>query len=82
MGEQLAKGRPWKAIHEEMRNVAEGVDTTLAALEMAASLHVDMPITACTHRVLFQGLDPRDAVAALMSREPQPEWRGLGSDNT
>ncbi|MCH8195300.1 MAG: NAD(P)-dependent glycerol-3-phosphate dehydrogenase [Chloroflexi bacterium] len=77
VGEQLAKGRPLKAILESMRNVAEGVDTTVAALRMAADLGVEMPITTYTHKVLFEGMEPEQAVTELMARSPKSEWEGV-----
>jgi glycerol-3-phosphate dehydrogenase (NAD(P)+) len=57
-----------------MDNVAEGVNTTNAALAMANSLNVEMPITQTTYRVLFEGLSPKDAIAQLMERPPRSEW--------
>ena len=57
-----------------MDNVAEGVNTTGAALAMARELGVEMPITEATYRVLFEGLSPRDAVNQLMERPPRSEW--------
>ena len=74
VGEQLAKGQTWKEIRKSMDNVAEGVNTTGAALKMAAELNVEMPITQVTYRVLFQGLPPRQAIAELMERPPRSEW--------
>jgi glycerol-3-phosphate dehydrogenase (NAD(P)+) len=53
--------------------VAEGVTTAAAAMEMARAYEVEMPITELTYRVLFDGLSPRDAIALLMLREPKPE---------
>ena len=73
VGEQLAKGRPLKVILEGMRNVAEGVDTTVAALRMAKELGVEMPIATYTYRVMFEGLEPERAVKGLMSRAPKAE---------
>ena len=73
VGQQLAQGRTWAEISESMENVAEGVNTTNAALTMAADLNVEMPITETTYRVLFEGLSPRDAVAELMERPPRAE---------
>jgi len=78
VGEQLAKGRPLKVVLEGMRFVAEGVDTTVAALRMAQRLGVEMPITSYTHKVLFEGMEPERAVMELMARAPKPEWQGLG----
>ncbi len=77
VGEQLAKGRPIKEILASMENVAEGVDTTAAAVKLAQKLGVEMPITQAAYRILFEGLDPRQAVAELMGRAPQPEWVGV-----
>ncbi|MBI4201330.1 MAG: NAD(P)-dependent glycerol-3-phosphate dehydrogenase [Chloroflexi bacterium] len=77
VGEQLARGRPLRDVVASMKNVAEGVDTTAAAVRMAGELGVEMPITQATYRVLFEGLDPRQAVAELMGRAPQPEWAGV-----
>jgi glycerol-3-phosphate dehydrogenase (NAD(P)+) len=56
-----------------MTNVAEGVNTTAAALVMAARLYVEMPITEATYRVLFEGLQPQQAIAELMGRPPRAE---------
>ena len=73
VGQQLARGKTWAEVRESMDNVAEGVNTTNAALTMAADLNVEMPITETTYRVLFEGLSPRDAVAELMERPPRAE---------
>ncbi len=73
VGEQLAQGRSWPEIQGSMQNVAEGVNTTGAALEMADKLGVDMPIAQVTYRVLFEDLPPRQALAELMGRPPRPE---------
>ncbi len=77
VGEQLAKGRRLDEILTSMDNVAEGVDTTVAALHLAEELGVEMPIAQTTYRVLFQGLEPQRAVAELMGRTPRPEWTGI-----
>ncbi|MBF8267539.1 MAG: Glycerol-3-phosphate dehydrogenase [Dehalococcoidia bacterium] len=77
VGEQLAAGRSLEEIRSSMKNVAEGVDTTVAALKLASRLKVDMPIAQATYRVLFQGLNPRQAVMELMGRAPRPEWSGI-----
>jgi glycerol-3-phosphate dehydrogenase (NAD(P)+) len=74
VGEQLALGRSWPEIRECMDNVAEGVNTTGAALQMARELNVEMPITQTTYRVLFEGLAPQRAIAELMERPPRSEW--------
>lgn len=78
VGEELAKGRPLEPILATLGGVAEGLTTTLAARELARRLGVEMPIAEQTYRVLYEGLDPRQAIAELMSREPKHELEGLG----
>ncbi len=77
VGEQLAAGLGIEEVLSSMQNVAEGVDTTRAALTLAARLDVDMPLTQAISAVLFRGVDPRSAVAELMGRAPRSEWAGL-----
>ncbi len=77
VGEQLAAGLRLDEVLTSMQNVAEGVDTTRAALTLAARLGVDMPLTQAISAVLFRGVEPRSAVAELMGRAPRSEWAGL-----
>ena len=74
VGEELAKGRTLDEILAGMDAVAEGVNTTVAALEMAERLDVDMPITRLMSRVLFEGLPAAECIPALMERPPRAEW--------
>ena len=74
MGEQIALGRTLQEALDSLGGeVAEGVTTTTAAVEMARRMGVDMPIAETTHRVLFDGLDPKQAALELMGRAPRAE---------
>lgn len=73
VGQELAKGRSAKEIVAGMDQVAEGVTTTRAALMVAESLGVNMPIARVTRDVLAGDMDPQTAVEGLMSRAPVPE---------
>lgn len=73
VGEELAKGRPLEEILSSMKNVAEGVYTTPAALKLAEALGVELPITQATYGVLFEGLDLKQAITELMGRPPRSE---------
>ena len=53
-------------IKASMGSVVEGVATAAAALEMARNLGVELPITDRIRRVLFEGLDPAQAMAELI----------------
>jgi len=61
------------AILAELGHVAEGVSATVSARELARRHGVDMPIVDAVHRVLYSDLSPRDAVLALLAREPRAE---------
>jgi glycerol-3-phosphate dehydrogenase (NAD(P)+) len=83
VGQELAKGRALEEVLRGLGQVAEGVDTTAAALVLAERLGVEMPITALTRRVLHDGLAPRRALEELMARAPKPEdplWAGAAAD--
>jgi len=56
-----------------MSGIAEGIDTTVAARRMALHLNVEMPITEQVYQVLFEGLEVKQAVPALMQRELKEE---------
>ena len=74
VGLALAEGRTLaEAVGSLGGQVAEGVGTTSAALEMAQALGVDVPIAAATARVLFEGASPQDALLELMARAPRQE---------
>ena len=74
VGIALAQGRTLEeAIAALGGEVAEGVATTPAALDLARAHGVEMPIAELTNRVLFEGLSPKDALGELMARVPRPE---------
>ena len=74
VGLALAEGRTLaEAVESLGGQVAEGVGTTSAALEMAHALGVDAPIAAATARVLFDGASPQEALLELMARAPRRE---------
>jgi glycerol-3-phosphate dehydrogenase (NAD(P)+) len=73
VGLALSRGRPLAEILEALHHVAEGVAATRAARELALHFGVDMPIVDAVHRVLHEGVAPRDAVMGLLAREPRAE---------
>ena len=74
VGAELARGRRLPDILAGMDAVAEGVNTTIAALKMAERLAVEMPITRLMSQVLFDGLPASDCIPALMERPARAEW--------
>lgn len=75
-GEALGRGTKLADHLAASGSVVEGVETTKAVVELAGKFRVEMPITAAVHDVLFEGLDPVEAIGKLMSRELKSEQVG------
>jgi glycerol-3-phosphate dehydrogenase (NAD(P)+) len=73
VGRGLAAGKTIDQIQQELGQVAEGVRNAKSARELARRLGVEMPITEGIYRVLYEGVNPKDAVTQLMMRETKPE---------
>jgi glycerol-3-phosphate dehydrogenase (NAD(P)+) len=73
VGLELAKGRKIADIVASMTMIAEGVETTAAACDLARQCHVSMPITEQMDAILRGRTSPRDAIRQLMERELKPE---------
>jgi glycerol-3-phosphate dehydrogenase (NAD(P)+) len=74
VGVELGKGRTLAEVLADMRQVAEGVETTRATHALAKREEIEMPIVAEVHAVLFEDRAPEEAVRNLMLREPKPEF--------
>ncbi len=74
VGEQLGRGRRLEDILGEMHMVAEGVNTTSVALELAARHRLDLPICAMIDHIIQGEIRPLDAYRGLMpaGREADP----------
>lgn len=68
VGIELAKGRKLPEIVSSMTMIAEGVETTSAAVDLARKFRVDMPITEQMDSILRGGRSPREAIRELMDR--------------
>jgi len=76
VGVELTKGRSLEDITKSMNGVAEGVSTTVAAWNLAEKLELEMPITEKLYKVLYQGLDPRQATSELLGAGGKHELAG------
>lgn len=72
-GEHLGRGETLEEAQAATRQTAEGVKSCLAIRDLARAQGVDMPITEQVERVCHEGVGPRIAMAALMSRTTKPE---------
>jgi glycerol-3-phosphate dehydrogenase (NAD(P)+) len=73
MGLALAAGKTVAEAQEEIQQVVEGVKAAKAVHEVAEERGIEMPIVNQVYRILYEGVSPRAAVEALMSRELKPE---------
>lgn len=81
VGVELGRGRKLPEIIAGMHGmVAEGVFTTHAAVELARTRNVEMPITAQMDAILNRGKSPKDAIHDLMTRSAKSEV-GLSQAN-
>lgn len=69
----IGQGKTLEEATKEVHMVVEGVNACAAAYKLAKKYNVTMPITACTHRVLFEGLPAKDAIGELMGRAKRAE---------
>ncbi|MEU7821085.1 NAD(P)H-dependent glycerol-3-phosphate dehydrogenase [Catellatospora sp. NPDC049111] len=72
-GEHLGRGKTLEQAQAATKYTAEGVKSCLAVRDLARSHGVEMPITEQVERVCHEGVDPKVAVAALMSRSTKAE---------
>lgn len=73
VGLALAEGRPLPAILRELGHTAEGVHTAGEVLRLSQELKIEMPITRAVCSILHDGVPAREAVEALLNREPKTE---------
>jgi glycerol-3-phosphate dehydrogenase (NAD(P)+) len=76
VGIELAKGRPLAEIIDSMTEVAEGINTTLVAQNIAQKIGLEMPITEKLYQVLYEDADPRQAAVELMGGNVKHELSG------
>lgn len=73
VGIKLGRGEKLEQILKDMRMVAEGVRTSQGVYNLSNALDVDMPISKKVYRILYEGLEPKEAVMVLMGRSPKAE---------
>ena len=73
VGVEIGQGRPIDEVLHARETIAEGVITTQSAHALALARGVEMPIVRTMHRILFEAMPPRDAIAELMARALRAE---------
>lgn len=72
-GERIGRGETMEQALAASPKVAEGVWTSRVVAEQANARGIEMPIATAVVRVLFEGLSAKEAVKALMERDPKAE---------
>ncbi len=73
VGHKLGQGIKLDTILSDMRTVAEGVKTTKSVYNMSRKLAVEMPIVEQVYGILYEDVDPKEALQTLMSRHLKHE---------
>ena len=76
-GNLLGKGQNLDEVLKNMGMVVEGVRTTKAAYQLSKKFEVSMPISNTLYDVLFNNVNPKDAVDSLMRRDKTFEMDDL-----
>ncbi len=74
VGLLLAQGQSLDQAVASLGHVAEGVYSARTVMQRARALGVDMPITEAVVALIDARLSPREAVVALMGRDPKGEF--------
>jgi len=72
-GVALGQGKPLETVLKEVGMVVEGVRAARIAHDLGIKKNIPMPITEQAYKVLFEGADPKVAVADLMLRGKRHE---------
>ena len=73
MGLAIGRGEDVTTALETIGQEAEGLNTARELFRKSQALDVEMPISEQVYRIVFDKLDPKLAVTALLSREARPE---------
>lgn len=69
----MGQGKSLEETLDEVQMVVEGIVATEVAYKVGKELNIDLPITNAIYSVLYQGVDPKEAVNSLMTRNKKNE---------
>ena len=76
-GVLIGKGYTLEEAIKEVNMVVEGAVSAKAAYELTQKYNIDAPIIKAVNKVLFEGMDPLDAMKYLMNRRLTNEYVDL-----
>ncbi len=74
-GKLIAEGLSPEAAKEKIGMVVEGSYSCVSAMQLSKKAKIPVPITEAVYAVLNEGLNPRDAVIALLTRAVKEETK-------
>ena len=69
----IGQGKTIEEAREEIGMTIESIDNIKTAYKLSKKYNVEMPIVNTVYKVLFEGLEPKVAISALMTRNPKFE---------
>ena len=72
-GRFLAEGLDPNAAKEKVGQAVEGVYSCVSALQLSEKANIPVPISEAVYKVIYDGLDPREAVKVLFQRQIKDE---------
>ncbi len=73
LGRLIAEGFSPEGARQKIGMAVEGIYSCVSVRELAHHHHSPVPITDATYAVIFQGMDPREAVKQLLTRAIKEE---------
>ena len=73
LGQQLGEGKSLDELMAHRKTVVEGVTATKVFHHLCEKKGIEVPILNQVYAVLYEGLDPRKALEALMRRNLKAE---------
>jgi glycerol-3-phosphate dehydrogenase (NAD(P)+) len=72
-GKLLAEGFSPEGARQKIGMAVEGIYTCVSARELGQKHQIPLPITEATYQIIYEGLDPREAVKVLLQRAIKEE---------
>ena len=72
-GMLMGQGKSPAVAVQEVGMVVEGINALPAAMRLAETYHVELPIMEAVNAIVKHGADPMETVAQLMARDKKPE---------
>ena len=72
-GKLIGQGRTLEEAQKEVGMVIESIDNIEVAYELCKIHKIDMPIVETVYKVIYENLEPQEAVKKLMTRDKKSE---------